>query len=171
MSVRLRATTGEQIPLLPLLARRARPCAQRQGLQAAIPIRARASTAHDHSTPRTNRLASRVKITSPRFSVPSAVFDESLPSKAFKLLVYLYRVSDVGGACRPGYAGMKRAMRDHDGDNGCNSTVRRCLQTLNKRGWIFAMKRTNSKMTIWLQIPHRLRVEKPLQSTISIVSL
>lgn len=110
-----------------------------------------------------------MKIAIAKFSVPACLLFEPLPSKALKLLIYLIQVSDYGGACRPGYDAMRKAMRDHDRDNGSNHTVRNALQTLKKKGWIFTMKRTNSKMGIWLQIPHRFKSETKHENLISVV--
>lgn len=110
-----------------------------------------------------------MRITQARFSVPFCLFTEPMPDKARSLLVYLLSVSDFGGGCTPGYDAMKRAIRAHDGDNGSNATVRRYLAFLHKAGWIFSMKKTNSKMHIWLQIPHRFRAKKTPKTTISVV--
>ena len=104
-----------------------------------------------------------------RFSVPDCIWEEPMPGKAFKLLTFLIAKSDVGGAVRPGYEAMKRAIRERDGERGSNTTVRTCLARLKKSGWIFTMRRSNSKMTIWLQIPPRFRKEKPLKNVVSVV--
>lgn len=94
-----------------------------------------------------------------------------MPSKAFKLLAFLIRESNFAGACRPGYDAMRLAIRDTIKDNGSNHTVRRCLKSLDKSGWVFAMRRTNSRMDIWIQIPHRFRKEKAPETPISVVHL
>lgn len=110
-----------------------------------------------------------MRITQARFSVPMCIFTEPMPDKARSLLVYLLSVSDFGGGCAPGYDAMRRAIRAHDGDNGSNATVRRYLALLQKSGWIFATKKTNQRMRIWLQIPHRFRQQNAPKTTISVV--
>ena len=105
----------------------------------------------------------------PRFSVPFCIFNEPMPAKMFVCLVYLISVSSVDGMCKPGYEAMKRAMRDADGDKGSNATVRTCLMGLNKRGWIFSMKKTNGRMVIVLRVPYRFRKQKLPLTTISVV--
>lgn len=104
------------------------------------------------------------------FSVPFCIFTEKMPSKAFKLLVYLFSQSDFSGYSCPGYNHMRKAICDTDAANGCNSTVRRYLSFLEKKAWIFHMKKTNGKMGIWLQIPPRFRLQKRRISLISEVS-
>lgn len=83
-----------------------------------------------------------------------------MPSKAVKLLLYLFQRADFEGLCRPGYASMQRAVRDDPRENGSKTTIRAHLQYLEARGWIFHMKKTNGKMAIWLQIPPRMRTTK-----------
>ncbi len=100
-----------------------------------------------------------MRIKDRRFSVPACVFDQGMPCKQFKLLVFLFSASDFAGTCRPGYASMRLAIRDSDRERGCDTTVRRYLKRLEKEGWIFTMKRTRGRMAIWLQIPPRLRAK------------
>ena len=94
-----------------------------------------------------------------RFSIPFAIFDEQMPSKAFKLLVYLFGEADFAGHCRPGYEAMRLAIRDESGENGSPATVRRYLHYLEKRAWIFHMKKTNGRMAIYIQIPPRFKAK------------
>lgn len=97
-----------------------------------------------------------------------------MPAKARVLLVYLFSLSEFAGGCRPGYEQMRYAMRSKDGENGCNSTIRRQLLYLKRKGWIFEMRKTNARMYIWIQIPARLRVTKrddEQEPPISVVSL
>lgn len=115
-----------------------------------------------------------MKIRQARFSVPDCITAEPMPAKAFKLLVYLFSLSEFAGGCRPGYEQMRYAMRAKDGENGCNNTIRRQLLYLKKKGWIFEMRKTNARMRIWLQIPARLRIiknEDENNRPISVVSL
>lgn len=104
------------------------------------------------------------------FSVPLCIFDDDMPAKRRCLLVFLFRVSRHGGECRPGYAAMRRAMRDADGERGCNATVRRHLAALEADGWIHHMRRTQSAMLIYLQIPFRFRVKKCVEKALRVVS-
>lgn len=102
-----------------------------------------------------------------KFSIPDGIFGEPMPGKAFKLLCFLFSLSDFAGLSRPGYAAMQRAIRDCPRENGSRTTVRGHLCYLQQRGWIFHMKRTSGRMAIWLQIPPRLRPaskveEKPI---------
>jgi len=105
-----------------------------------------------------------------KFSIPSCIYAEPMPAKAFKLLVFLFNESDYTGACAPGYAAMRLAMRGKIGDAGSNHTVNSSLRCLQKAGWIFTMKRTNSRMAVWLQIPNRFRKEKAPATCISVVA-
>lgn len=105
-----------------------------------------------------------------RFSVPFSAFVEPMPSKAFKLLVYLFSQADFSGHCAPGYDAMQKAVRDDPAENGSRTTVRTHLLLLESKGWIFHMKRTNDNMAIWLQIPPRFRQrERKAKSLISVV--
>lgn len=102
-----------------------------------------------------------MKLRVARFTVPDCALAEPMPGKMFKLLIYLVKVSRYGGECRPGYRAMRAAMRDEEGDKGSNATVRSALVELKKRGWIFAMRKTNGLMAIYLQIPLRFRKVAP----------
>lgn len=80
-----------------------------------------------------------------------SIFAEPMPSKAFKLLVFLYRISRQGGECRPGYDAMQRAIRDGENDKGSRSTVKSSLDWLEDNGWFFARRKNNGKMFIYLR--------------------
>lgn len=110
-----------------------------------------------------------MRITQSRFSVPFCALVEPMPSKAFKLLIYLISVSNFEGACRPGYDHMRRVMRDNERFKGSDSTVKKNLLWLQKDGWIHHMKRGNARMVIFLQIPPRHRPQKLPKTTISVV--
>lgn len=104
-------------------------------------------------TPRGNKNLYQMRITEPRFSVPMAVFKESMPDKAFRLLSYLFSISDFKGASRPGYRAMKAGA-----EIGSDATVKASLEYLKKQGWIWHIKKGGSnRMTIALDIPERLR--------------
>lgn len=109
-----------------------------------------------------------MKIPVKHFSIPFCIFDEPLPSKSLKLLVFLFSKADFNGASQPGYSAMREAIRDQSSENGSKTTVRRYLELLEKRGWIFHMKRTSGRMAIWLQIPPRFRKSKA-PSLVSVV--
>lgn len=100
-----------------------------------------------------------MKVAQKRFSVPFCILDEPMPAKALKLLIHLLSISSVDGACRPGYAQMRRAIREHEDCKGSDATVRKHLAYLMEKQWISHMRRTNSKMIVWLRIPPRLRSE------------
>jgi hypothetical protein len=85
------------------------------------------------------------------FTVPKSVFTEPMPSKACKLLCYLYSISRVGGECRPGYDAMQSIIRDKDGDKGSRSTVKASLDYLDRKGWFLRRQRTGGKMYIYLR--------------------
>lgn len=88
-----------------------------------------------------------------RFSLPFAIFEEPMPDKALRLLVYLFSISNYQGICRPGYRGMKAGA-----EIGSNATVKACLDLLQKRGWIWTIKKGGSNnSTVALEIPSRLR--------------
>lgn len=74
---------------------------------------------------------------------------------------------------RPGYAAMKMAIRDKDGERGCDSTIRRMLVNLQKLGWIWHIKRSNGIAAIYLRIPPRLvkKAAKEDDALLGIVSL
>lgn len=110
-----------------------------------------------------------MRIKDHRFSVPICIFAEPMPAKAFKLLVFLFGQSDFSGHSRPGYDSMRKAVRDDRMENGSQTTVRTHLLYLERKGWIFHMKKTNSKMAVWLQIPPRFRRPDKPNSLISVV--
>lgn len=110
-----------------------------------------------------------MRITQTRFSVPLCILEEPMPSKGFKLLVFLLSISDYAGVCRPGYDAMRKVLRDKLRDNGSDTTVRKHLLWLKSDGWIFDMKKTNARMIVWLQIPPRYRPQKLPKTTISVV--
>lgn len=87
------------------------------------------------------------------FSIPFTIFAEPMPDKAFRLLCFLFSVSDFRGTCRPGYALMKRGA-----DIGSDATVKSSLDYLRGAGWIIFTKKGGShNTTIGLSIPGRLR--------------
>jgi hypothetical protein len=92
-----------------------------------------------------------------------------MPAKEFKLLVFLFMRSDLGGMSRPGYRAMRQAMAGCDKSKGSNATVRSSLKALEKSGWVFAMKRSNANMAIWVQVPARFRGDKAKPKLISVV--
>lgn len=110
-----------------------------------------------------------MKVTQRRFSVPFCVLDEPMPSKALKLLVYLFSISSLDGACRPGYEHMRRIMRDHERCKGSDTTVRKHLDYLVEMQWISHIRKTNARMIVWLRIPPRLRPVEVPKTTIAIV--
>ncbi len=110
-----------------------------------------------------------MKISQSRFSVPFCVFTDPMPAKQRCLLVYLFSISSIEGGCEPGYTAMKNALRDHIGDKGSNTTVRKHLEGINADGWVFAMHRTNGKMRIWLKIPPRHKKADKQMQLISVV--
>lgn len=94
-----------------------------------------------------------MRITERRFSLPFCIFDEEMPDKTFRLLSYLFSISDFKGASRPGYREMKKAA-----GIGSDATVKAALDYLRKEGWIFHIKKGGSNAsTIMLDIPSRLR--------------
>jgi hypothetical protein len=98
-----------------------------------------------------------MRIIERRFSLPFCIFDEDMPDKAFRLLCFLFSVSDFKGASRPGYREMKNAT-----GIGSDATVKASLDYLRESGWIFHIKKGGSNAsTILLDIPSRLR-EKDL---------
>lgn len=112
-----------------------------------------------------------MKIKQARFSLPACAFDEPMPSKAFKLLCYLFSRSDFAGLSRPGYAAMQQVIRDDPRENGSRTTIRAHLLYLERKGWIFHMKRTSGRMAIWLQIPPRFRRSKEEDRAITPISV
>lgn len=94
-----------------------------------------------------------MRIIEHRFSLPFAVFMEPMPDKAFRLLCFLFSISDFRGGCRPGYQAMKQGA-----EIGSDATVKASLEYLRTKGWIWDIKKGGSKrMTIVLEIPSRLR--------------
>lgn len=104
------------------------------------------------------------------YYAPKCAHEEPMPCKARCLLLYLFSISRPGGECRPGYEGMKQAIRDKPGEKGCDATIRRYLKRLKKEGWIFHMRRTQGRMMIYLQIPFRFRVKTEVVESISVLS-
>ena len=110
-----------------------------------------------------------MRIHQARFSVPFCIFEEPMPSKQLKLLLFLFSESTVEGGCSPGYRAMRHAMRDHDTDKGSDTTVLKYLDALNKAGWIFAIHKTNGRMRIWLKIPARFKPRPKQMELLSVL--
>lgn len=88
-----------------------------------------------------------------RFNLPFAIFAEPMPASTFKLLAFLFSISDFGGACRPGYA----LMRSGTGISS-TATINGAIDYLRETGWIKFVKPGGKKFdTIGLAIPSRLR--------------
>ncbi len=85
------------------------------------------------------------------YTVPRSIHNEPMPSKAFKLLSYLYSISKTFGECRPGYDAMQSVIRDSEHDKGSRSTVKASLDYLSEKGWFLRRQRTNGKMLIYLR--------------------
>lgn len=97
-----------------------------------------------------------MRFSEPRFSIPFAILNDDLPDKAIRLLIFLFSQSDFNGACSPGYKEMKAKA-----DIGSDATIANTLRLLQRKGWIFHIKKGGSnRSTIWLQIPPRFRSPK-----------
>jgi hypothetical protein len=64
------------------------------------------------------------------------IFREPMPSKAFKLLVFLFSVSTTGGECVVSNAALRAAVRDSPMDNGSVHTINACIAILKRLDWI-----------------------------------
>lgn len=107
-----------------------------------------------------------MRIKEKRFSVPNCALNDGLEDKAFRLLVFLYSRTDFNGACSPGYTAMKEGA-----SIGADSTVKYTLDSLQKKGWIFHIKKNGSShATIWLQTPPRYRQKRAASHLIESVS-
>lgn len=86
-----------------------------------------------------------------RFSIPDCITEDNLPDKAFRLLVFLFKISDCAGRCSPGYETMKAGANITS-----RSTISEALKLLRKRGWFhFTKKGGNRNSVLWLRIPPR----------------
>lgn len=92
-----------------------------------------------------------MKLTERRFSVPTCIFEDGLPDKAFILLVFLFSQSDMSGMVSPGYTAMKTGAHITS-----RSTIAKSLDILKKHGWFHFSKRNGHRnATYWLRIPPR----------------
>lgn len=97
-------------------------------------------------------LARYMRIKERRFSVPFCATQDGLKAKPLALLCILFSNADFNGHVRLSYSelsilsGIPR-----------RNTIHECFTILEKRGWIFHRKRTNTAQSIWIQIPPRYR--------------
>jgi hypothetical protein len=92
-----------------------------------------------------------MRISGPRFSVTPCMQQDNLPDKAFRLLFFLFSVSDISGRASPGYAAMKIGA-----DITSRSTISDALKLLKRHGWFHFVKKGNGRNTVFfLRIPPR----------------
>jgi hypothetical protein len=99
-----------------------------------------------------------MKLSGDRFSIPNCILDDGLPDKAFRLLVFLFSVSDMAGCAAATYDEMKQGA-----DITSRSTVSDSLKLLRKHGWFHFVKKGGGKKAVyWLRLPPRYtETDKP----------
>lgn len=96
--------------------------------------------------------------------MPKCIFDDELPDKAFRLLVFLFQVSDVAGMANPGYSAMKKGAHITS-----RNTVSGALKILREHGWFNFVNKTPGKNdAYWLRIPTRFEPKKRKKSEKSV---
>lgn len=92
-----------------------------------------------------------MRLSKDRFSLPFCILDDDLPDKALRLLVFLFRSSDVAGCCSPGYEVIKTGA-----GLASDATVASSIRLLQKHGWFHFIKKGGGKKAVfWLRIPPR----------------
>lgn len=105
-----------------------------------------------------------MKLSEDRFSVPYCILDDDLPDKAFRLLVFLFKVSDCSGKAAPGYQAMKEGA-----DITSRSTISNALRLLKTKGWFEFVKKGNGRCSVFfLRIPPRFAKERKKPNILSI---
>lgn len=95
-----------------------------------------------------------MKLSGDRFSIPACALEDDLPDKAFRLLIFLFKCSDMAGCASPGYEAMKKGASITS-----RTTVSDALKLLKKHGWFhFAKKGGGKKGVFWLRVPPRFSV-------------
>lgn len=90
-----------------------------------------------------------MRIKEPHFSIPFCIQQDGLPDKAFRLLHFLFSVSDIGGRANPGYAAIKIGASITS-----RSTIASSLWLLQQHGWFHYVKKGNGRNTVFfLRIP------------------
>jgi hypothetical protein len=81
---------------------------------------------------------------------------EIIPESPLRILLFLFSVSKSGGECEPGFSAIER----HTGIK--EKPARNALRWLDKKGWIFDIKRAGPyrNQRIYIQIPNRLKPAK-----------
>lgn len=105
-----------------------------------------------------------MKIHVSKFTLPDCALDDELPDKAFRLLAYLFSVSDFTGQCAPGYDEMM-----HHTQSTSRNTISRNMAILQKKGWFdYTRRRGHRTMRIHLRIPARYDVAEQTKKILSI---
>lgn len=92
------------------------------------------------------------------------VFEDELPDKAFRLLVFLFHVSNVAGRANPGYEAMRKGA-----DITSRNTVANALRIIREHGWFdYVAKQPNKPDVFWLRIPDRFAPKNRKRSALAV---
>lgn len=106
------------------------------------------------------------------FFVPFCLFDEVLPDKTFKLLLFLLKTSLSDGECRVGYKAMRHAIRDKEYKPASSATVRKALLLLKRKRWISKFEDNGPKpMSIYMQIPWKYLPENSPKEAVQSITI
>lgn len=83
------------------------------------------------------------------------------------LLLFLFRCSDIGGRCSPGYAEIKEGAQLVS-----DATVSRALKELQTHGWFHFIKKGGGKKAVyWLRIPTKYAPDEQLSPSPKIMEM
>ncbi len=92
-----------------------------------------------------------MKLSGDRFSIPACIMDDGLPDKAFRLLVFLYQISDMAGCATADYPAIKAGASIVS-----DATIAQSLRLLKKHGWFHFVKKGGGHPSVyWLRRPPR----------------
>jgi hypothetical protein len=92
-----------------------------------------------------------MKIPSDRFAIPNCILEDDLPDSALRVLLFLFRRSNISGRVSAGYLTVMEGARITS-----RNTVARALKVINENGWFDAVKKTGQRDTVYfLRIPPR----------------